>query len=307
MAPEKAENRIDTMTTKQTLMLAMTGAALVAGSQAQAQSFNDELFLDFRDVSHTADDNATIDLGNVNTFVSTLAALPGATAALDTVGGVNLTPGYTATFANTALIGSGSLYGTPASNNKIGFSAGAGNGSTDTLYLTRQISAPNLTGTGLTQSAQQGSTAQNSTYLALRGIGLGTQSLSASQLAGSQPNAYDVPSGISQSYQKEGQGVGLPAIISYGGSQSTASGAGGLLEGQLSTATIYEALWQVPSTDNGGNGVNDVYEGYFTFKPSGEVDFTTTPSVPEPATYAFVAGLGLLALAARRQFRALVA
>jgi hypothetical protein len=37
------------------------------------------------------------------------------------------------------------------------------------------------------------------------------------------------------------------------------------------------------------------------------VDFNTTPSVPEPSTYAFVAGLGLLGLALRRQFRALTA
>jgi hypothetical protein len=68
-----------TMTKKQTLGLAAAVAALLAGSQAQAQfTFaNGDLLLNFRDVSSTGDADVTVDVGNVNTFVSTIAALPG--------------------------------------------------------------------------------------------------------------------------------------------------------------------------------------------------------------------------------------
>lgn len=278
-------------------MLAVSGAALVAASQAQAQNTfnNEDLLLNFRNYTTQTDPNVTVDLGNINTFISTVAALPGGTAVLDT--GSTFTANVTGGFSYTGL---SALLGAPSTGNAIGFSAAAadGTGGTGLLFLTRSQSSASLTPPSH-PSAAQGLTAQASTAEAINNIGLLTATSAASTLAGSGKNAVSYPSGNANSYQNQGQDPANPNTIDYGGSQSTASGAGGKIElQQTGAANIYEALWEVPV------GGPDTYEGYFTFQTDGEVDFTTAVvAVPEPATYGLLAGIGLLAVGMRRQFR----
>jgi hypothetical protein len=290
------------MTRKQTIVLAVAGVALLAVSRAQAGfTWSDgDLLVDYRDVTTTSDPDVTIDLGNVNTFVSTITGLSGGTAVLDTVSGVTPTTGYTATYAWSDVTG---LLGTPASGNLIGFTAGTGTqDANNTLWLTRSISAPNADGTGLTMSAQQGNAAQNTTYLALKTIG-NTAGASGTQLANSSANAVSLASGTAGSYQLKGQATGNPALINYAGSQNTAGGAGGPIEiKQNGTTTTYSALWEVPDSGTG----SDTYLGYFTYKPTGELDFTAaTVATPEPSTYALFGLGGVLAFLFRRKLRAL--
>src|SRR5580692_3573910 len=116
------------MNRKQTIMLALSGAALMAGSQAQAQNVynNEDLLLDFRNYTDAiasppiASDNVSIDLGNVNTFVSSVAAMPGGTAVLDTGAGFTATVGNGFSYAGLT-----SVLGAPSTGNQIGFSAAA--------------------------------------------------------------------------------------------------------------------------------------------------------------------------------------
>jgi len=281
-------------------MLAVTGVLLAAGSQAQAQITynNEDLLLDFRNATVTTDPNVTVDLGNVNSFVSTVAALPGGTAVLDTGSG------YTATLSSGfSYSGLTSVLGAPASGNVIGFSAAAADSASSTLWLTR-------TQSGLTPPAhvsqRQSATFQGETATAIGNIGAEAAGAVSDtlQLSGSGANAVSYPSGDSYSYQTQGQGPGTPGVINYGGSQNTGANFGGVLESAVDgSANVYEALWEVPVSGTGGS---DTYEGYFTFQPDGEVDFTTT-AVPEPSTYVLLGVTGVLALAFRRQIRRLIA
>ena len=123
-------------------------------------------------------------------------------------------------------------------------------------------------------------------------------------MAGSGANAESYASGNANSYQSQAQDSGNPSEIDYGGSQSVASHAGGVLESQVTgSADVYEALWEVPVKGTG----SDTYEGYFTFQPDGEIDFTTVASVPEPSTYVLLVVTGVAGLAFRRQIRSLIA
>jgi hypothetical protein len=284
---------------KQSIVPALAGFLLVAASQAQAQNTynNEDLLLNFRNYTTQTDPNVTVDLGNVNSFVSAVAALPGGTAVLDT--GTGYTASFVTGFSYAGLTGE---LGAPSAGNEIGFSAAAadGTGGTGLLYLTRKQSTASLVPPAIS-SSQQGQTAQATTAAAIALIG--QETTSGTTLPGSGNNSVFYSSGDPNSYQVQGQDPANTFVIDYGGSQSTAAGAGGKLELQeTGAANLYESLWEVPTTDSGNS---DTYEGYFTFQPDGEVDFTT--SVPEPSTYALLLGTGVFAFAFRRQIRRLIA
>jgi hypothetical protein len=286
------------MNKKQLSMLVTTGVILAAVSGAQAQNTynNLDLLLDFRNFSSQSDPNITVDLGEVDTFVSTVAGLPGGTAVLDTGSG------FTATFSTGfSYAGLTSLLGAPASGNSIGFSAAAADGTgSGLLYLTRQDTTPGVAPTH--PSGQLPLTSQANTAEAITLIG--QETTTGTTLPGSGNNAVSYSSGDANSYQQQGQDPANPSTIDYGGSQLTTTGQGGKLELQQSgSANIYEALWEVPVSGTG----SDTYEGYFTFQPDGEIDFTTPTAVPEPSTYALLAVTGVCAVLFRRQFRRLIA
>jgi hypothetical protein len=283
------------------IILAMTGAILLAASQAQAQSNtynNEDLLLNFRNFSTQTDPNVTIDLGNVNSFVTTVAGLPGGTAVLDT--GTGFTASLSTGFSYAGLTG---LLGAPASGNEIGFSAAAADSTGDTglLFLTRTQSTGTLTPPAVS-SSQQGLTAQATTAQAISLIGFETTT--ATTLPGSSGNSVYYSSGDANSYQSQAQDPGNFNVIDYGGSQSTANGAGGKMElEQSGSANLFEALWEVPISGSG----SDTYEGYFTFQTDGEVDFTTVAAVPEPSTYVLLLVTGVFGFAFRRQIHSLIA
>ena len=128
------------------------------------------------------------------------------------------------------------------------------------------------------------------------GSGDGTPSALTGGVSG-ESAVYGASNG--DSYQKVAQSPSSANIINYDGFIS-----GLPLEATApASGAVYEALWNQP-----GSG-SSTYEGYFTFKSDGEVDFSTgtLSAVPEPSTYGLIAGLGLLALAFRRQFRSVTA
>ncbi len=275
----------------------MAGAALVLAFQAQGQvtAFVDQdLLLNFRAVDSQTPPNVVVDLGNINTFLSTVASV-GGTAVLDEPG---VTAGYTTQFTASDLI---STLGTPSSGNVLGFSAAAEIANPDnTLYLTRVISGPSADGSGLTASAKQSGTAQSATSQAITVIGAGYNT--GVQLGSG--NAATVSAGDPNSYYS--QAVDGTGTMNYKASQNSAAGAGGLLEGaQDGSGNVYLALWEVPPTVSRSNpGVADTYEGYFTFQTDGEVDFTAASAAPEPSTYALLIGSAAGAWAMRRKKRA---
>lgn len=287
------------MIKKHSTILALTGVALLAAGQVHAANTYSagDLLLDFRTATSTpGTTDVTVDEGNVSTFV-TQAANDGGTVVLDNGGTYSATAGLQASsFSGASLI---SLLGTPASGNPVGFSAAAVVGGT-TLFLSRAQSSASLTPPA-THSQQQAASTQNLTGTDIASIGLETESAGATTLNGSSANAEEYSSSDAHSYQAEGEAAATtPNIISYKGSQNTVAGAGGLIESlQTGSGNIYEALWEVPPTGAG----SDTYEGYFTFKPDGEVDFTTTAAaVPEVPATGMIAGVGMLVAAARRQF-----
>ena len=259
------------MNKKRTIMLALAGTALAAVSQVQAQNTynNEDLLLNFRNTTSPSGNDVTVDLGNVNSFVSTVAGLTGGTAVLDTG------TGFTATTAaglptGFSYAGLTSAIGY-ASGNGIGFSAAGADstGGTALLFLSRKQTSASLTPPS-PASFQQSETAQAATAQRIGFIGQETTGTVVNQtapttLSGSGNNAVSYPSSDTQSYQNEAQDTATHSVIDYATSQSTAASRGGLIE-QIQTggATIYEALWEVPASGNG----SDTYEGYFTYKPS---------------------------------------
>jgi len=286
----------DNMTIRKNKIFAVAGIAFAATFQAQAQlsAYNqDDLLLNFRDASATTTSDVLIDLGNVNSFVNAIASLPGGTAVLDTGTGITTTSGYTPTFDAQGLFG---VVGTPASGNSVGFSAAGSDQTSQSIWLTRAISSPSLTPG--TPSGQLNAVDQGKTVNDIAGIGAG--GLTGTPLTGGEAGSTAVvASGGSHSYQTEAEASGtLPNLITFQGTQSISAGQGGAIESlQTGSANIYEALWEVPISGVGG----DVFEGYFTFQPDGEVDFTTATSVPEPSTYVLLLGTGALAFAFRRR------
>jgi hypothetical protein len=291
------------MTLQKSIRFAVAGASLLYVFQAHAQLSTysqDDLLLNFRDASTTTDPDVVVDLGNASTFVGDIAGLSGGTAVLDTVTGVTPTSGYTVLFSAGSSGGTGLLgeYSTPASGNAIGFSAAASDQTSKTIWITSEISSPSLTGN--TAPVQSSAINQGKTVNDIAGIGAGAVAGTAFS-GGTAGSTALVASGGTHSYQTEAEAsVALPAVISYQGSQSTGSGA--IESSQTGGGDVYEALWEVPLTPG-----SPVFEGYFTFAPSGEVDYTTVSTVPEPSTYALLAATGLLAWVFRRQVRSLIA
>jgi len=293
------------MTKIQKVLFAAAGVSLVVGTQAQAGYANQDLLLNFRNVTTTTDSDVTVDVGNITTFVNTVAAQPGGTADLNSL------YNFSAASINTLL-------GASSSGNVIGLTAAASTGalSSASIWESRQIVTPTGAGglptaadanNGTTTSAPTRQTSFETTAsTAIKNIGLGAYS-SGTVLSGSSANALVVPSANGNSFQTKGQAsTGQPGLISFGGSLPVQGNQSSLELQQDGSGNFYSALWSVP---NGTGTSGDTLLGYFTFQPSGEVDFSTqfASAVPEPSTYAFVAGLGLLGLVARRQLRALAA
>jgi hypothetical protein len=300
------------MKKNESIMLALVGVGLVAVSQARAQSdanYNDnDLLLNFRNTATGSGSDAEIDLGNVSTFVSTVAGLPGETAVLDTGTGYSApVTGYTPTFTGAGVIGAVSSTSDATS---IGFSASAENlgvnpglAAYNTLWLTRVITASQES-TGGTASFQSSPSAQHNTAADIQNIGYEAESpanLGTGTALSGAANGGIVADNDPLSYHTLGAAsVNNTTTISYGGNV-TGTGTSALEATPTAGGPIYEALWEVPTAGNG----SDTYEGYFTFHPNGEVDFTEVSAVPEPSTYSLFAATGLLALALRRQFRSL--
>jgi hypothetical protein len=173
------------------------------------------------------------------------------------------------------------------------------------MWLTRAQS-------GTTQgaaSAQPSDTATSYINSDIDAIGDG----GANQRTSSPANgAAVVPSTATDSYQsqaQQGPGSGL-SIYNFGGhlgvAGSVGSGTASFDSVQNGSGNVYEGLWETPDA---ANSQSSIYEGYFTFQTDGEVDFNgaDVSAVPEPSTYGLIAGIGLLALAFRRQVRSVVA
>ncbi|HEV7924127.1 MAG TPA: PEP-CTERM sorting domain-containing protein [Verrucomicrobiae bacterium] len=269
---------------KKTIILAVAGAALVAGSQAQAQVAynNEDLLLDFRNTAATSDADVTVDLGQVSTFASQAASST-----------VQLNVGAGAQFTQSELL---SAFG--GSLASVGFTAAAGDNVSDTTWITRVVATPSLNAP-TPVSAQPTLANAITTVNQIGQVGVGA-ALGTGVTAFGSANGSIVASGNAESYQNEATPSGEPANLNFRG-LNTAGGAGGPLENITTGANIvYSALWEVPHS---GQSLSDEYLGYFTFNgATGEIDFT---AVPEPSTYGVLAASGLLALALRRQYRAL--
>ena len=300
MALKRPIKQRDTMMKQKLAGVVMTlaGVTLLAVPQAPAQSFNyvaDDLVLNFRATSTTgfpAGNDLEVNMGPI----STVAAFTGTETVI--AGGLS---GLLQTVFPTALSG-----GT------VGFSADAADapGTTGTIWLTRAASAPNTP--GATPVQVDYSTA-NPVNNKINNIGTGANA--GTILSQGVAEVTAATSGNSfQSQAEAGATSANEAKINFGGNINILAANGGLIESiQTGSGPVYEALWEQPTDDgaNPGGGTSlgpDVYLGYFTFKPNGEVDYTSALSaVPEPSTYVLLAATGLLAFAFRRQIRSLLA
>jgi hypothetical protein len=271
--------------------------------QAQVSYNAGDLLLNFRDISQTppvasslSGSDLVVDLGPVGTITST--------------------PG-TEVVASASLVTG--VFGTPSAGNQIGLSAAAETGyanSTTTLFLTRGQTGTTAP-TEASQARQQSSEANlEPVAQVIDNIGGGAGLPAATALSASGTpspffnGAAKLAAANAFSYQQQGQSSTTASgqgSITYGNNISLNANNGGATEYvQSGSGDVYEALWEVPASDTVGG--SDVYEGYLTFKPSGEVDFTSAVSaVPEPSTYGAFAAAGLLALALRRQIRSVIA
>jgi hypothetical protein len=276
------------MKTKQTIIIAVAGAALFAVSQAMAQDSSPisaspgDLLLNFRNVGDLGAPDVEVDLGNVSTFLSTASSI-GQTIVLDT-GASSPTAGYTPLFSISELISGSGLAGVPSADNQIGFSATAVVGSDNTtVYQTRaDCRAP----------SQPSTHGADLAYTAIYNIGLGASGgklgylTPVVALGGTDP-IVAVPSGNQWSYQVNGEGsANLQQYMSFLGSQNI-SGVNGPVENINSGSTIYSAFWEVPVSGNG----TDTYLGFFTFQPTGEIDFTPANAISTPPNLSIASAL----------------
>jgi hypothetical protein len=288
------KTNIDSMNKKQTLVT-VAGAALLAGSQAQAQFnyANGDLVLNFRDPSNpTTVADVSINLGSISTF----SALTGTTV-LDN--GVN--NGYTPVFTEAELASAFS------GSTTIGFSAAATTSANDTSWITRSISAGTLTPPS-PPSGPLESGSVNTLTASLLNIGDGAVGIGGTTFTSLDASGAIVQVGSSQqlSYQGSATQPSTPTQVDYNGAENVSVANGGALEStSTSGSTVYSALWEVPVSTSlkAGKTAADTYLGYFTFNgTSDELDFTSVNSVPEPSTFALLEVTGLLALGLRYRF-----
>gem|GEM_PF-2794863 len=308
------------------MMIAMAGAAFLAATQAQAQFqySNEDLLLNIRDVTNpTKYADLTVDLGNVTTFTSMTG-----TTVLDTDTGAesgtwSTTPGYTPSFSagdmeqnfykSSSVQGwsSTSVTGFTVTGANAGGAASGGLGA-NTVFLATPTGTTQSAGTPFGQISAQGSLANTLGSIgtqAAAGTSSSNPGIDDYYLQNGAGNpvlaAHEVStySGASGSFQGEGQqSPSVPGTINFG------SLVGAAVETQISAggATEYATLYDVPQT-----GQAETELGYFSIYGDGEITYTEQneipTAVPEPSTYALelLAGLGLLAVALRRQFRLL--
>jgi PEP-CTERM motif-containing protein len=296
------------MTKKRSIILAMSGAALVTASQAQAQFnyLNGDLLLSFRDYgSYATVPDVTVNLGPISTF----SALTGTTV-LDN--GAN--NGYTPVFAASELLGVFNATANPTYSGSVGFTAAATTSGNDTSWVTRVQSLPGINNAPTTPSGPVESGNVNTLTAALLNIGNGAVGTSGTSFSSLDASGAIVSVGSAQqlSYQGSATAPSTPSQLDYNGAESVAGPSGGLLESvSTSGSTVYSALWEVPVSTSlkSGHTAADTYLGYFSFDAADDIiSFTSVNAavaVPEPATYGVLAGAGLLVLALRRQLRAL--
>lgn len=244
-------------------MLAAAGAFLVAGSQALAQSFgysDDDLLLNFRNAASITANDLEVNLGPI----SDIAAFQG-----------------TEMVVPASLIQS--VYGSPSVSLPIGFSASAADasGTTGTIWLTRADITPSTE--PATASGQQVFSAQNLVAARIANIGAGANA--GTILAQGQATVPGATSGSSyQAQAEQSSAEQYQSIVDFAGDENVVTSKGGNIESvQDGSGTVYEALWKVPVT-----GTPDTYLGYFTFKTSGEVDFTSASVVSVTPTLTIV-------------------
>ena len=252
------------MTKHQQMLIAAGGALLAAGSAAQAQSFayaDDDLLLNFRNAASITAADLEVNLGQI----SDLAAFQG-----------------TKIVVPAALIQS--VYGSPNVSMPIGFSAMAADasGTTGTIWLTRADSTPGTQ--PAVASAQQVFGAQNLVAARIANIGAGANA--GTILGFGEATVPGSTTGSSyQAQAEQSSAQESQSIVNFASDENVAPSKGGNIESvQDGSGTVYEALWKVPVA-----GTPDTYIGYFSFKTSGEVDFTSPGVVAEPPTLSIVA------------------
>jgi hypothetical protein len=249
------------MNKKQSMMIAMAGAVLVAASQAQAQINyqNEDLLLNFRNTANTGAADVSVDLGPISTFLARTGT---------TVLNNGASSGYTPLFTEANLL---DAFGGSLAN--VGFTAVAVDSASQTTWVTRA---------GTTQNYGDYPPDSVSATLvgdAVGGIGAGLGGAYATVVThvDGNTNIASVASGQMLSYQSLASGLGQPSLINFTG-ENTTRYDGGSLESVVSTSgsTVYSALYLEPA-----GAAYGTYLGYFTLNgTTGELDYSAFVPVP---------------------------
>jgi PEP-CTERM motif len=286
------------MTKQKSLMVAMAGAALLAASQAQAQLSpaytTGDLLLNFRNTANLSAADLTIDLGSVSTF----AAIPGGTYDLNS-GGSALPSITTVDSALSSVAFTAGELQTAYGSSLTGIALSGAALTSDSDFVTRS-----QTSTAAGSKGSSGVQSQNTFANAVGNTGAGASGLDATTATSLDNGNRGASVASAQSFSYEAQATHSSSVINWNGAFVTTTAGGGTMEtAGLSSSAVYAGLW---TSDQAGDAGTDL--GYFTFNPNGEVDFTSlnpVSAVPEPSTYGLIAGVGLLAVAFRRQLRVL--
>lgn len=261
----KPKNRIRKENMNNFSKVAVVTAALALIAQGAKASVNEDLVLGFSDPSASLD--YVIDLGQP----TVVGVNSGST--------VNLSGDISASTFNTD-------FGTAVNSVSAGVVGGSTSTTTGVVYMTttRSGAPDNTAGSGSLNPLQTSQAAGfNMSASTAKNIGNHAEGVGAAVGSPVNPSNTD-PASWTQN------------VVNYAGQQSSFSPQTGL----SSSGAVYEDLWSAPNN----NDSSWKYLGYFTFNFSSEgnpdVTFTAV-AVPEPATYGFLAGAGLLVVALRRQ------